>query len=129
MTDNDKTQEDAFKEYYNDKRKEIEELGLNAIKDYFKIDPRKLDDRILKHLHNRARLAMQFEKEMNISRRAIETNYIRVFKLIVANKEEMRKYIIESLPKYAPQSLKITFDDRRQAIENMRNLLKMQKNK
>ena len=85
------------------KKEEIQDLGLNAIKDYFKIDTSELDCETLKHLHNKAKIGMQFEREMNVSKRAIEMNYIRVFRLVAEDKNELKKYLRKSLPKYLPE--------------------------
>lgn len=81
-------------------KKEIQELGLNAIKEYFKIDVSQLDKETLIHLHNKAKIGMSFEREMNLSRRAIELNYLRVFRLIAEDKQEIKKLIKKSLPNY-----------------------------
>lgn len=81
-------------------KKEIQELGLNAIKEYFKIDISQLDKETLLHLHNRAKIGMQFEREMSLSKRAIEMNYLRVFKLIAEDKQEIKNLIRKSLPQY-----------------------------
>lgn len=81
---------------------EIQQLGLNAIREYFKIDPSQLDAQFLKILHEKAKLGMQFEREMNLSKRAIEMNYIRVFRLIAEDKVELKKYIRKSMPQYLP---------------------------
>ena len=56
----------------------------------------------LKHLHNKAKIGMQFEKEMNLSKRAVELNYIRVFRLIAEDKNELKQYVKKSMPKYYP---------------------------
>jgi len=81
-------------------KKEIQELGLNAIKEYFKIDVSQLPKEVLNHLHQKAKIGMQFEKEMNVSKRAIEMNYLRVFKFIAEDKQEIKKLIKKSLPQY-----------------------------
>ena len=81
-------------------KKEIQELGLNAIRDYFQIDISKLDKETLNHLHQKAKIGMQFEREMNLSKRAVEMNYLRVFKLIAEDKQEIKKLIRKSLPQY-----------------------------
>lgn len=85
-----------------EKKEEIQELGLNAIKDYFKINPEDMDKETLKHLHQKAKIGMQFEREMSVSKRAVEMNYIRVFRLIAEDKKELKKYIKKSLPQYSP---------------------------
>ncbi len=82
---------------------EIQELGLNAIKDYFKIDVSKLNPEVLKHLHQKAKIGMQFEKEMNLSKRAVEMNYLRVFKLYAEDKKELKQLIKKSMPQYLPR--------------------------
>jgi hypothetical protein len=81
-------------------KKEIEALGLNAIKDYFKVDVSKLDKDTLIHLHQKAKIGMGFEREMSLSKRAVEMNYLRVFKLIAQDKKEIKKLIKKSLPHY-----------------------------
>jgi len=47
-----------------------------------------------------ARLGMQFEKEMNISKRATENNYLRIGQIITENKGELKKYIEKTMPSY-----------------------------
>ena len=87
----------------NEKQKEeIQTLGLNAIKEYFEIDVGKLDKNVLEHLHQKARIGMQFEKEMGVGKRAVESTYLRVFRLIAEDKAELKKYIKKSLPQYSP---------------------------
>lgn len=80
----------------DDKKTEIQTLGLNAIQEYFNIDLDKLDKDVLTHLHNRAKIGMQFEREMSVSKRAIEMNYIRVFKMVAQDKAELKAYIKKS---------------------------------
>ena len=82
------------------KKDEIQRLGLTAIKEYFNIDSRNLDKEFLKHLHQKAKIGMQFEKEMSVSKRAVEMNYLRVFKLIAEDKQEIKKLIKKSIPQY-----------------------------
>jgi hypothetical protein len=90
-------------EHLENQKKEIQTLGLTAIKEYFNIDPSKLDKEFLRHLHEKAKLGMQFEKEMNLSKRAIEMNYIRVFRLVAEDKKEIRRLIKKSIPNYLPE--------------------------
>jgi len=81
----------------------IQEKGLNKISEYFDLDIsslQEMDTEALKHLYQMAKLGMQFEKEMNISKRATEMNFIRVGRIITENKEELKKYIKRSLPQY-----------------------------
>jgi hypothetical protein len=84
-------------------KKEIQELGLNALKEYFKIDVSKLDKETLSHIHNRAKIGMQFEREMNVSKRAVEMNYLRVFKLYAEDKKELKSLIKKSMNHYLPK--------------------------
>ena len=92
-----------MKENLITKKKEIQELGLNAIKDYFNIDVSELDKDTLAHLHQKAKIGMQFEKEMNVSKRAVEMNYLRVFRMVAEDKKEIRKLIKKSIPNYLPE--------------------------
>lgn len=83
-------------------KEEIQELGLNAIKDFFKADGERSDRETIKFFHDKAKIGMQFEKEMNVSTRAIEMNYIRVFRMVAENKKELKKYVKSSMPQYLP---------------------------
>lgn len=85
-----------------EKKKEIEDLGLNAIKEYFNVDAEELDVDVLRHLHQKAKIGMQFEKEMGVNKRAVEMTYLRIFRLIAEDKKELKKYIKKSMPKYIP---------------------------
>jgi type II secretory pathway component HofQ len=85
------------------KKQEIQKLGLDKIKSYFELDVKMLADldaESIKHLFNMAKIGMQFEKEMNVAKRATEMNFIRVGRLVTENKEELKKYIKRSLPQY-----------------------------
>ncbi len=87
----------------DNKKDEIQELGLNAIKEFFNIDPAtEVDKNTLNLIHNKAKIAMQFEREINLGKRAVELNYIRVFRLIAEDKKELKKYMKISMPKYVP---------------------------
>ena len=90
-------------EKLSEKKEEIQDMGLDKIKNYFELGTEKLVNlkaEQLKHLHNMARLGMQFEKEMNLTKRATDMNFVRVGKLITENKEELKKYIKRTLPEY-----------------------------
>lgn len=82
------------------KKEEIQQLGLDAIRDYFKIDPVNIDKNTLMTIHNKAKIAMQFEREMNVNKRAVEMNYIRVFRLVAEDKKELKDLIKKSIPQY-----------------------------
>jgi hypothetical protein len=87
---------------YEKMREEIEGLGLSAIQEFFKVDTQELDKDTLHAIHAKAKLAMSFEREINVSKRAVELNYIRVFRMIADDKAELRKFVKKSLPKYYP---------------------------
>ena len=81
----------------------IQRKGLEKISNYFDLDIGSLDNidpESLKHLYQMAKLGMQFEKEMNVTKRATEMNFIRVGKMITENREELKQYIKKSLPHY-----------------------------
>ena len=82
------------------KKSEIQELGLGAISEYFKIDVNKIDRSLINFIHSKAKLAMQFEREINLDNRSIERNYLRVFRLVADDKKELKKLIQGSLPQY-----------------------------
>ena len=85
------------------KKQTIEKKGLNAIENYFDLDTTSLsnqDSDVLKHLYNMARLGMQFEKEVNLQKRATEMNYIRICKIVSDSKEEMKLYLKKTMPDY-----------------------------
>lgn len=82
---------------------QIQELGLGSIKEYLTKSPNQLvaiKPEILKHMHNQAKLGMQFEREANIDRRTKDNNHIRIFKIIANDKAELKKLIKEKLPEY-----------------------------
>ena len=79
---------------------ELQQLGLKAIQDYFKVNASQLKPDTLRHLHQKAKLGMTFERESNLSKRAVEGNYIRVFRLIAQDKTELKRLVTRSLPNY-----------------------------
>jgi len=85
-----------------DNTTEIQELGLNAIKEFFKVDASKFDAKFLKVLHDKAKIGMQFEKEMGIGKRAVESTYLRVFNMVTNDPKERANYIKHSMPQYLP---------------------------
>lgn len=82
------------------KKVEIQEIGLDAIKEYLLVDIKDFDPKVAAHLLQKAKLGMSFEREMNLSQRSIEGNQIRIFKLTSENKSELKKLIKQSLPQY-----------------------------
>lgn len=92
-----------MKQVLENLKKEIQHKGLGKIRDYFDFDIKsltKLDPEVLKHLHNMARLGMQFEREINISKRATEMNFVRIGKLVSDSKSEIKAYIKRTMPEY-----------------------------
>ena len=85
-------------------KEEIQELGLNAIKEFFKVDTGEIDRDTIKVIHDKAKIGMQFEREMNVSKRAVEMNYLRVFRLVAEDKKELKKYVKHSMPHYLPMN-------------------------
>ena len=83
-------------------KEEIQELGLNAIKEFFQVDTADINKDTIKVIHEKAKIGMQFEKEMNVSKRAVEMNYLRVFRLVAEDKKELKKYVKQSMPQYLP---------------------------
>lgn len=84
-------------------KEEIENKGTEIIKRYFNLTDEELSNlnrEILYHIFQRAKLGMQVIKEMNLMRRAVEMNQIRIMKLISQDKEELQKLIKKSLPQY-----------------------------
>jgi hypothetical protein len=84
-------------------KQKIQELGLNAIKEYFNVDVSDLNKEALAHIHQKAKIGMQFEKEMNVSKRAVEMNYLRVFKLYAEDKKELKSLLKKSMSHYLPK--------------------------
>ena len=85
------------------KRKVIQKKGLNKIEEYFDMSMEVLGGikpEILKHLYNMARIGMKFESEMNVSKRATEMNFIRIANMVTENKNEMKRYLKETMPEY-----------------------------
>lgn len=81
---------------------EIENLGLSSIRSYFLVDPTEITDKnVLIHLLQKAKLGMQFEREMSIGKRAGEMMSFRIMKLTAENKNELRNYIKKQLPQYS----------------------------
>jgi len=82
---------------------EIQNLGLSTIKNYFLVDPKDITDKeVLAHLLQKAKLGMQFEREMNLSKRAGEMMSFRIMKLTSEDKKQLKTYIKKSMPQYLP---------------------------
>ena len=82
---------------------EIQNLGLSSIKNYFLVDPKEITDKnVLTHLLQKAKLGMQFEREMNLSKRAGDMMSFRIMKLTSEDKKELKAYIKKQMPQYLP---------------------------
>lgn len=82
---------------------EIEELGLMAMKNFFGIENGTIDamnKQQLNILVQKAKLGMQFYREVNIHNRSMERNTLRVCTLLAENKDELKKLLKASLPDY-----------------------------
>lgn len=84
-------------------REEIVKHALNSIQTYFLIDPKTVKDNVtLIHLLQKAKLGLQFEKEMNLNKRATEMMNFRVMKLTTTDKNQLKDYIKKTMPHYSP---------------------------
>jgi len=82
-------------------KSEIQELGLDAIKGYFLVDPSTIDDpKVLLHLMQKAKLGMSFEKEMNVNKRSTDMMSFRIMKLTTSDKNELKEHIKRTMPQY-----------------------------
>lgn len=83
-------------------KQEISNLGLTSIKSYFLVDPSEItDEKVLQHLLQKAKLGMQFEREMNLSKRAEEMMSFRIMKITAENKAELKAYLKKKLSQYS----------------------------
>ena len=89
-------------ENLENQKKDIQKLGLGAIKEFFNADVESFDKDTIQLIHSKAKIGMSFEREMNLSKRAVEMNYLRVFRLVAEDKKELKKYIKASMPQYLP---------------------------
>jgi len=88
-------------ETIQEKKEEIQSHTLDALKEYLGTDVKEIDVLTTAQigvLYNRARLGMQFEREMNVSRRAHEMNFNRTGKLITEVKEELKNDLKKTIP-------------------------------
>ena len=86
-----------------DKKTGIRDMGLDALMDYFDVDVAILADlppEVLHHLKMKARLGMQFEKEMGLQERCKERTSLRVLTLVAEDQDELKMLIKKSFPEY-----------------------------
>lgn len=82
---------------------ELEELGLDSLKEFWGLDNgfvKTLDNKQISILIKKASLGMQFYREVNVSKRAIEHNTLRVCTMLAQDKAELKKLLKSSLPQY-----------------------------
>jgi len=82
---------------------ELEKLGLESMKDFWGLENgviESLSNKQVSVLIKKATLGMQFYKEVNIGKRAIERNTLRVCTMIAEDKAELKKLLKASLPEY-----------------------------
>lgn len=80
---------------------EIQNLGLSAVKNYFLVDPAEIEDpKVLIHLMQKAKLGMQFEREMNVNKRSTDMMSFRIMKLTTEDKKELKAHIKRTMPQY-----------------------------
>ena len=86
-----------------DFKKTIQEDGLRAIQRLFSITKEEIEawpKELIDTIHKQAWIGLQFSKNLSIDKRAVEKNYITIFRLIAEDKEELKRLITESLPHY-----------------------------
>ena len=82
-------------------KEEIQNLGLQAVKNYLTVDQSKIADKTtLGHFLSKAKIGLQFEKEMNLNKRSVEMNQIRIFKLTAEDRTEMKSLFKKTMPQY-----------------------------
>ena len=82
---------------------ELEELGLESLKEFWGLDNgfvETMSPKQVNVLTQKARLGMQFYREVNVGKRAIDGNTLRVCTMIAENKAELKKMLKDSLPQY-----------------------------
>lgn len=82
---------------------ELEELGLNALKEFWGLENgfiESLSNKQVSVLVKKASLGMQFYREVNVGKRANDSNMLRVCTLLAENKEELKDMLKQSLPHY-----------------------------
>lgn len=82
---------------------ELENLGLEAMKGFFGLENgfvETLSNKQVSVLIKKASLGMQFYREVNVGKRSIDNNTLRVCTMIAENKSELKKMLKQSLPQY-----------------------------
>lgn len=83
--------------------KELEELGLQAMKNFWGIENGAIDSMNKNQLNvlvQKAKLGMQFYREINVHNRSIDHNTLRICSMIAKDKDELKKLLKSSLPQY-----------------------------
>ena len=82
---------------------ELEQLGLDSLKEFWGLENGFVDTLSTKQvsvLIKKASLGMQFYRETNINKRAMDHNTLRVCTMIATDKNELKKLLKASLPQY-----------------------------
>jgi len=82
---------------------ELKELGLEALKDFFGIDNKIITNMSKEQLSiavHKARFGMQLYRELNVNKRAVESNIFRFCTLVAKDKNELKRILNASLPQY-----------------------------
>jgi hypothetical protein len=82
---------------------ELEELGLNSLKEFWGLDNgfvETLSKQQVSILIKKASLGMQFYREINVGKRAVESNTLRVCTMLAGDKDELKRLLKASLPQY-----------------------------
>jgi len=85
-----------------DKKAKIQGKALKRLEEAFDMDLEGIDPKQFEMSFKIGRLAMQYEKEMNLQKRAEENTTVRVLTHITKDPAEFAKYIKKSLPQYSP---------------------------
>lgn len=88
-------------------REQIEKKGLKALDHFFDTEIDKINFDHLRMIYNKARLGMQFEKEINLNRRSYNINIIRLMKLLNLNRDEILEVMKSSMPYYYEKFVKV----------------------
>jgi len=82
---------------------ELENLGLESLKEFWGLENGFVDtlsNKQVSVLIKKASLGMQFYRETNVNKRAMDHNTLRVCTMIADNKDELKQLLKSSLPQY-----------------------------
>lgn len=82
---------------------ELEKLGLDSLKEFWGLENGFVDtlsSTQVSVLIKKASLGMQFYRENNVTKRAMDHNTLRVCTMIADDKNDLKKLLKASLPQY-----------------------------